>query len=122
MKRKRGIKLERKAPTSPNKVRLFTADIYTVWWKGRAQPKQRGAMKPSRPRPKPWASLVVFIHDTTKRKRSYHIAWNGERFNDTREVELLYERELAIYEDLEYELPQFNERIIKARTRGRGSW
>lgn len=112
----RGIKKSKTAPASANKVRLVVEDEYTVYWKGRARPRRRGALKPSRPRPKKWASLVVFLHDVTKRKRSYHVAWNGQRFNDTPDAFALQARERPIYRAVKASLSRCNDRLIKGWT------
>ena len=113
----RGIKKLKKAPASANKVKLFTDNGWTLYWKGRARARRPGAVKPARPRANKWASLIVFLHDPVKRKRSFHVAWNGHRFNDTPEAELLRDREWAIYRDLKQLLPDFNERLIKPSRR-----
>lgn len=48
-------------------------------------------------KPMPWANFVVFLTDPEKRKRSFHIAWNGERFNTGPEIDALSAREPEVY-------------------------
>lgn len=109
----RGIKKSKTRPASANMVKLYVGTDHTMFWKGRAQPRRPGAKRPARPRPKKWASLVVFLHDASKRKRSFHVAWNGRRFNDTPEVERMLECEPDLYQAVRRRLPCFNDRLIK---------
>lgn len=64
-------------------------------------------------RPKPWANFVVFLPDEAKRKRSFHVAWNGARFNSHAEVEALQEREPEIFEAVEGFLRENGERYVR---------
>ena len=86
---------ERTEPARGNMVLLFDRPDYTLYWKGRAVPKRK---------PKDWANLVVFMRDRTKRKRSFHISWNGGRFGSTPEFDVT-ESETGVLYDPEERLP-----------------
>lgn len=113
MKGTGGIKATKTRPMSANMVKLFAGDGFVVYWKGRAKPRRRGAKKASRPTAKPWASIVVFLTDPARRKRSYHISWNGQRLNETLDAAMLWEREPAIARSVQPRLSDYNEKIIK---------
>lgn len=86
------------AQTSPRKRRqrpgdgiegtqVLRRDEFVLIWKQR--------------RPMPWANFAVVLADERKRKRSFHFAWNGERFNQTQDIERLENDEPAVFEQVE---------------------
>lgn len=114
------VKLSKTRPACANAVLLFDSERhggFSVWWRGRAKPSAKaaraGAVRPGKPKAKRWANLVVFLHDTRRAKRSFHVAWNGERFNDTPESALLSEREPGLHDDLFAHLGMLNDKLIR---------
>jgi hypothetical protein len=108
-----GTKKLKTAPACSNIVKLYKTDAYTLYWKGRAAPKRKGASKPAKPRPKDWANLVVFMHDPSKRARSFHISWNGGRFGTSPQFDRFAELEPDALDDLEERLPSDYSHIVK---------
>lgn len=51
-------------------------------------------------KPMPWANFVVWLTDPDKKKRSFHIGWNGSRLSASPEVEALEEREPVVYQSV----------------------
>lgn len=96
VRRRAGAKDEKAKPATKGTI-VLKGDGFTMTWKNT--------------RPMPWANFVVFLTDPGKRKRSFHFAWNGERFNTGGGGEDLEIREFRIYEKvrefLEHNITRF---------------
>lgn len=107
VRRRAGAKDGKKKPASSGRV-VFEGDGFTLTWKN--------------DKPMPWANFVVFLTDPGKRKRSFHFAWNGERFNSGGGAEDLELREWEIFEKVYEFLKHHTWKFNRAPKRKRRAW
>ena len=120
-------KLLKVGPQVEGGIEIVRCAEYLLVWKpaprvpakaGRqARPAASGV--PRRPKPKRWANLTLFLFDVEKRKRSYRLAWNGERMAVSAEAVALAEREPGVWEDLHDRLEGMGRVICSAQADAR---
>lgn len=78
---------------------VFQGEGFDLFWKN---------TKPMR-----WANFLVFLLDKSKRKRSFHVAWNGTRFASNAEFDALEDREPGVLTALTEYLRGHARRYVK---------